>query len=462
VTRRLLAACLLVLLAAPARAGQGTTVWESGDLALELWGGVRQILRYGDQTDSERFAAEVFESLPSTTCFQADLFANCPGFDVVGERDAWQGLTRFRMGAEFRVSESLSATVVYDHELNYGILDTFEAGLRDDLGGRDTFIGAEGTITSSEHLEWNHRLYRGYLRFESEHVELIAGRQRVAWGVGRLWNPIDRFSAIGPLAIEGDQVLGIDGIDAKWLYDGFSYLEIVYAPGTSRDRARYAARLHGVVLDADLSLMGGVFQRAPTVGFDFARNIYGAAFRFEVVYTRPEHEVWKIDDAAPAPLDDFWQAVFSIDGTVPVGTGITLLLEHLYNGNALGFGSGKAGTLLPLFEAAPASTSPVPLPPGALGVAPGSIDLFGTSRVVSGSRNQTGFQASYDLLPELNVSALAIYDWDGQSAAFFPTLRYSPLDFAELTLGAQFFVGPKRSEYGSAQHQVYLLMEVFF
>ena len=456
--RGLLAACVALLLANPALAGQGTTVWESGELALEVWGGARQILRYGHQTDSERFAAEVFESLPSTTCFRADEFANCPGFDAVGERDAWQGLTRFRVGAEFHATSALSATVVYDHELDYGILDTFEAGLAGDLGGRDTFIGAEGTITSSEHLEWSHRLYRGYLRFESEHVELMVGRQRVAWGVGRLWNPIDRFSAIGPLAIEGDQVLGIDAIDAKWLYDGFSYLELVYSPGTSRDRARYAARLHGVVLDSDLSLMGGVFQRAPTIGFDFARNLQGAAFRFEVIYTRPKHEVWKIGDAAPAPVDDYWQAVFSIDGTLSVGSGVTLLLEHLYNGNALGFGSGKAGPLLPLFEAAP----PVPLSQGAPSVQPGSIDLFGTSRVVSGGRNQTGFQASYDLLPELMISALAIYDWDGKSAAFFPTLRYSPLDFAELTLGAQFFVGPKLSEYGSAEHQVYLLVELFF
>lgn len=456
--RGLLVAAALFLLAGSARAGQGTPVWEWGELSLELWGSARQIVRFGDQTDSERFQTELLESLPATTCVRADQFANCPAFDVVGERGAWQGLTRFRMGADFRMHPMLSATVVYDHELNYGILDTFEAGLRRDLVDRNTFLGAEGVLTSSEHLEWSHRLYRGYLRFESEHVELIVGRQRVAWGVGRLWNPIDRFSAVGPLAIEGDQVLGIDSIDAKWSYDGFSYLELVYSPGTSRDRARYAARLHGVAFDADLSLMGGVFEKAPTIGFDFARNLLDAAVRFEVVYTRPEHEVWKIDEAAPGPVEDFWQAVFSIDGTVPLGSGLTLLFEHLYNGNALGFGSGKAGPLLPFFEAGP----PSPLAPNTPGVQRGSADLFGTSRVVSGGRNQTGFQASYDLMPELSVSALAIYDWDGKSAAFFPTLRYSPLDFAEITLGAQFFVGPRLSEYGSAEHQAYLLVELFF
>jgi hypothetical protein len=459
-----IAASFLLLVAEPVAAGQGTTVWESksGGAALNLWGSVREILRYGDQTSSKAFAAGVLASLPATTCFSAAEFANCPAFDVVGQRESWQGLTRFRIGAELRINDYLSGTVVYDNELGYGILDTFEAQVRESFAEAGSFFGAEQIITSSDRFEWGHALYRGYLRFESEHVELIVGRQRVAWGVGRLWNPIDRFSAIGPLAIEADQVRGIDSIDAKWLYDGFNYLELVYAPGTNRDRARWAARLHGVAWDADLSIMGGVFQKAPTVGIDFARNVGGAALRFELVYTDPQLPVWKLGAPAPAPLDDFFQAVVSIDGTLPIGNGITLLLEHLYNGNGLGFGYGKAGPLLPFFESAPGSTSPVPLPPGQPSVQPGSIDLFGTSRVVSGSHNQTGFQASYDLLPELQISTVVLYDWEGQSAAFFPTLRYSPFDFAEITLGAQFFVGPRLSEYGSAQHQVYLLAEVFF
>ena len=453
---------LALLLVAPVRAGQGTTVWESGDAALNLWGSVREIVRYGDQTSAKAFAAELLASLPATTCFSSTEFANCPAFDVVGQRESWQGLTRFRVGAELRANDFLSATLVYDLELGYGILDTFEAQLRENVADEGSFMGAEQIISSSDRFASGQRLYRGYLRFESEHVELTVGRQRVAWGVGRLWNPIDRFSAIGPLAIEPDQVRGIDSIDAKWLYDGFNYLELVYAPGTSRDRARFAARLHGVAWDADLSIMGGVFQKAPTLGIDFARNLGGAALRFELVYTDPSLLVWKILTPAPAPVDDFFQAVVSLEGTLPIGRGITLLVEHLYNGNGLGFGYGKAGRLLPFFESAPASQSPVPLPPGTPSVRPGSIDLFGTSRVVSGSHNQTGFQASYDLLPELQVSTVILYDWEGQSAAFFPTFRYSPFDFAEITLGAQLFVGPHLSEYGSAQHQVYLLAEIFF
>lgn len=465
-SRRFVAGLIAVLAAGSAQAGQGTTVWESGGASLRLWGGVREIFGYSKGTDAEGFEGVIAATVAQndTICVDARRFANCPAFDLVNEKNSFQGFTRLRIGGELRANDMFSATLVYDHELLYGTLDTLETGLRDTFRERDTFMGAEGVIMDRQHFEWTHRLYRAYASFESERVEIDIGRQRVAWGVARLWNPMDRFSAIGPLAIEGDQIPGIDAIDARWLFDGFSFLELVYAPGTNSDRARYAARLHGVLWDTDLSLMGGVFQRAPTVGFDFARNLGGAAIRLEAVYTDPDLPVWKIDEPEPAPLDDFWQVVLSIDGSLDLGSGLSLLLEYLYNGNALGFGRGKAGPLLPLFESGPAGDSPLPLPepPPARSVRPGSVDLFGTSRVVTRSRHLTGFQLGYDVLPELRGQMLVIYDWEGTSAAFFPTLVYTPLDFMEVTLGFQGFVGPKRSEYGNLANQVYLLVDFFF
>jgi len=70
---------------------------------------------------------------------------------------------------------------------------------------------------------------------------------------------------------------------------------------------------------------------------------------------------------------------------------------------------------------------------------------FGGSRVITNSANLTGFQLGTDLTPELRIDGLSIYDWDGESASFFPTL------------GAQLFVGPRRSQFGNAEPLGYLL-----
>ena len=151
------------------------------------------------------------------------------------------------------------------------------------------------------------------------------------------------------------------------------------------------------------------------------------------------------------------QLVVSADYLFDVGDGLYVLLEHFYNGNALGFGEGKAGTFLPLFE-----SEDVPGLPGVSQIVPGTTELFGGSRVVTFAENQTGGQLGYDVTPELRAELLSIYDWNGESAAFFPTFRWTPTGWLELTVGGQFFVGPRLSQYGDREHLGYLLAEVFF
>jgi hypothetical protein len=462
VVRVAAATAALVCLAAPSWSS-AVELWSHGAASLSVGGEVRQIGLYTRQTGAEDFAGAIAADLAAhnTTCVVAAEFANCPAFDTVGETDVGQGLTRLRVEAELRVTEWLYAVAVYDNEAQYGVVDTLEAQLGSEIGS-ESFLGAEGVLSSGEHHEWRHALYRGYVKLETERFELGVGRQRIAWGVGRLWTPIDRFSALPPLSIQPDETRGIDSIDGRFNFDGFNYFQFVYAPGSSRREERWALRLHGVLLDADLSLMGGMFEEAPTVGFDFARNLWDAAIRLEAVFTSPEHEVWKIGDPAPAKLSDYWQVVASVDINLDYGAGVYVLVEYLYNGNALGFGEGRAGPLLSLFAA-----TDVP-PNRALAAIRGpyvtgaTFDIFGSSRVVTSAAHQLGLQVGYDLTPELRGDFVTLIDMSGGSAAFFPNLGYSPLDSIELTFGVQLFAGPKRSQYGSSEPLVYLLVDWFF
>jgi hypothetical protein len=482
-----LAAAALAL-AASAGDGEARELWRRGELSLELSGSIRELALFGHETDTDRFMDAIVEDLESTpptdpflpTCLRAETFADCPAFDEVGEREVWQSLTRVRTRLDLLAPAGLSAVLVYDHELAAGTLDTLESELARGLAG-DTFLGAEDGVLDREHIRWRHLLYRAYLQLETERVELALGRQRIAWGVGRLWNPIDRFNAISPLAIEGDQSPGVDAVLARWAFDGFNFLEAVYAPGTSRDEARAALRFHGVLRDTDVSLMGGLFEKAPTAGLDLERNLGDAAVHLEAVYTDPEQEVWPIGAPGPREPGDFWQVVLSFDTNLDLGSGLTLLVEHLYNGNALGFGEGKAGRMLAFFEATdelppelaavlskfdpddfPFPIAPEDLIPPPPYVSAGSTAIFGSSRVASGARHQTGVSLGYDLTPELRGDLLAVFDWNGESAALLPSLRYSPTGSLELTAGVQLFVGPERSEYGSLRDRFYLLAELFF
>jgi hypothetical protein len=159
--------------------------------------------------------------------------------------------------------------------------------------------------------------------------------------------------------------------------------------------------------------------------------------------------------------DAFWEIVASVDMNFDVGSGVYVLLEHLYNGNALGFGGGLAGPSVELFEAT--ADAPFGVPPQ-LGpfVTPVTPARFAGSRVVSLAEHQTGLQVGTDLMPTLRGNLLVLYDWNGRSAAFAPSATFSGFNNADVTIGVQLFTGRKESQFGDAPGLAYALIEFFF
>jgi hypothetical protein len=453
VSRRAALALLLVgLVAGPAGARE---LWQRGEAKLEVTGSLRELVQGTRGTRNSEFE-QVLAANP-VSCSLVASFPDCPVWETVNETPVVTSLTRLRLRFDARATRHLSAVVSFDDEWRAGRLDTFESELGRALRP-PPFDDLTWNLVARHNFDWQQSLYRAYLFFESEHLELTVGRQRIPWGVGRLWNPIDRFNAIGPLAIQADESPGVDAVKARWLFSGFTYAEAVYALGHTRDDTRFAGRLHGVLHDVDYSAMAGLFEQAPTVGFDLASNLWNAAGRLEVVWTDPARRVRPFDTLRADSLPAYWQVVASVDYNFDIGTGLYTLVEYLYNGNALGFGRGAADGLLGLFQERDQAT---PLGPMRV-VAPGSADLFGGSQVVTNAPHLTGAQLSYDLTPELRGTFLTLYDWQGRSASFFPALTYSPTGWLELTLGVQSFAGSHLSQFGDAKALGFLLADVFF
>jgi hypothetical protein len=451
-----------------ASGAEGVELFRRGDFAVDLSGAVRSIGIATRGTRLEDFEAVAAASGP--ICLLAARFEECPAFHEVGRMRVWQSLLRARLQLDLQIAPSLSARIEYDNELVMGRLDTLE------LRGFDP-LAQERLLPFQEDLSnfdlgrdtrgvWRHELYRGWLDWETERFQLIVGRQRIPWGVGRLWNPIDRFNPIPPLAIEPNQSPGVDAVIATWFAGSAVALDAVYAPGDDGDEPAYAVRLHGLILDTDYSLMAGVFDDANTLGATLERNIGDTAIHIEAVYSEPDARFWPVGRSRSRRLPSYWQIVVSFDTNIDVGNGIYLLIEHLYNGNALGLGSGRAGSLLSLFEATAQAPPAVPrelqpLLPGPT-VQPIDADRLGGSRVVTFSRHQTGAMLGYELLPTLRGDLLMIYDWQGHSAAFAPLLTFAPRGDLELTLGLQLFTGRRASQYGQAQNLAFLSLEYFF
>lgn len=379
-----------------------------------------------------------------------------------------------RLDARLHFGARTSAQLSYDHEFEAGVLDSL---LRAPGALPQTALGLERNIyalglrrSDAARRNWRHRIYRGSFRYAGRRLEVKLGRQRIPWGVGRLWNPVDRFNAIGPLALESDQSPGVDALSLRWNFSGFQQLQAVHAPGPRSAESRSALRYAGLLGDVDFALSIGRFSGALGLGAELAGNWGESAWRLEAAWTEPRRAVWPIGAPAPAPPDSFFQITLGLDRQFNLGSGLYVMAEHLYDGNALGFGAGRAGNLLSFFESstAPPAWAALPAPgasaPGAppLFAAPASAARFAGSRVVSLSRHATGLQVGYDLAAALRGELLLICDWQGSSAVLSPALHFTGLNAASFSLGAQFFFGGAASQFGGRPVLAYALAEFFF
>jgi len=263
----------------------------------------------------------------------------------------------------------------------------------------------------------------------------VLGRQRIPLGKARLWNPTDLFNAISPLAIQGDQRIGQDAVRAKLRLAEGLWSEAIWSPQDDPDEHRGALRLEFGRTSVDASAFVGRFGLDWVFGGDFATNLGDAAVRGEATFTNLRRG------------DTLWQVVGSIDYQAPVGTGIYLLAEHLYNENTV---SAVPLSSIPAFPVVEVGLN-------ALVTGNPNID-----RITSIAKHQTGLQAGYDLTPLLRANALAIWDWNDHSVALFPVLGWSPRDDLELSVGAQFFVGQAGSQYGDATTLLFWQLDLFF
>ncbi len=412
-------AALLVLCGLLASRHASGAEFDRGDLRLELDGSVTSIYTFTRSVTTEDFV----EALPSEA----------------RRSDTWGLLTRARITAEGAWRDRVSGQVVYDNEMRNGtLLDSLGLAVGEQIGTQ-TWLNWDRGYSDHADGHWRHAIYRAWVRVEGDGVELTLGRQRIALGRGRLWNPEDLFNPIFPLAIEPGQRIGQDVAVARVRLLQGLWASAIWSPQDDPDDHRFAGRLDFQAPAVDAGVMAGRFRKDWVVGADFASNLGDAAIRGEATYT-------DLDRGGHV-----WQAVASIDYSFDVGNGVYALVEYLFNENT--FDSlDVAGSVPPSFTSKRVVR--------ALGRS--QIPLL--DRITTVNEHQTGVQLSYEFHPLLTGSALVLYDWNGASAAFAPALSFSPWADLVVSIGGQVFVGSAggKNDFGDTPGLFILSVEAYF
>jgi hypothetical protein len=227
-------------------------------------------------------------------------------------------LNRLRLELKGKLSEGVALDLQYDNELllgNYLRTGQFAAPKDprpDQYWNLDRNYGEGGSWYG------RHRLYRGNVTLSSGDTDLRLGRQRIAWGTGRFWSPVDLLNPLNPIALEREERPGVDAVLAEHKLGPLSRISAVYAPRQESGESSAALNWHSNAAGVDYSLIAGRFRRERVIGGDVATQLGGAGMRAELTHNER--------DGRPA----YRRAVLAMDYAFP--NTLTLSGELFYNG----------------------------------------------------------------------------------------------------------------------------------
>ncbi len=328
-------------------------------------------------------------------------------------------LNRLRVEAKGDLASGLALDLQYDNELLLGsYLDTEEfRALKDRVPPQ--YWRADANYFERGAVYGRHRLYRAAVTLTRGNVDLKLGRQRIAWGTGRFWSPLDILNPVNPLALEREERVGVDAALLEAKLGPLSRASLVYAPAPDRGSPSRAVQWHGNAAGVDTSLVVGRLLGLDIVGMDVASQIGDAGIRGEAARFRPS--------AGPA----FNRLMVGAD--YAFANGLTMSAELYYNG---------AG-------------SPAPAD---------CYDIAGlrTGRAASLATRCAGLYASYEITPLLKWVSYAVRNSDDRSHAIDSRLVWSIAPAADLTVGLQHFNGTRGSEFASLPTAFQLQLQWFF
>ncbi|MBI3284628.1 MAG: hypothetical protein HYZ65_07220 [Burkholderiales bacterium] len=325
-------------------------------------------------------------------------------------------LNRLRLKLQATLTAAVSLEVQYDNEILFGnYLRTAQFQLQKQVRPLQ-YWQSESNYLTRETLEGRQRWYRASIAVTHGDTDLKLGRQRIAWGTGRFWSPLDIINPIAPTQLERDERPGADAVLLERKFGPLARLSLVVAPLRAPGHASTALQYHDNYKAADYSIVFGELQQDRMLGIDIATQLGRAGLRGELTYTRPK--------LGPG----YRRSLIGID--YAFANSLTLTAEYYYNGRGAADAAAYDG-------------------------------LFG-GRILSLARNYAGFYAGYEITALLKWNNYAIVNLDDRSRYLSTDIVYSLRENLDWRLGLQSSGGRGGSEYGKLPPAYHTQLQWYF
>jgi len=291
------------------------------------------------------------------------------------------------------------------------------------------WLDMEHTVSTGTTNGYGIGAYRAWIGVEGDGGVVRAGRQRIAWGSGKLWNPTDVLNAFDPTSVERDERRGVDALYARAGVGALGQAELVWAPHDSWIDHSLLARGRANWEGWDAALMGGKVPGSTAsfvVGGDFAGAVLDGTLHGEVA---------RFDPGVGAP---YWKAGLGYDYNFASDTRWTWLKDTAFVFEVYHAGNGRLDPRRYDFAAL----------------------LAGREQGVG--QNYAGGTFSKDLHTLLKLECAAVVNADDNSTLAYPSLAWNAIPDLWLTAAWRRFGGDKLGEYGRQPNQAVLTAQYWF
>jgi len=251
-------------------------------------------------------------------------------------------------------------------------------------------------------------------------ADIVIGRQRIAWGTGRIWNPTDLFNPINPTSFAKIEKDGVDAVLTKLTFGDFTDLTLVYNPQEGWNTSNAGFRFRTNYAQYDISIVGGHFDKRVVMGGDFAGNLFQAGLRGEGILSADRHNL----------SSSFAKYILGID--YQFTSKLYGLMEYHFNGE------GAKDKL--------------------------AYDLLRLARgeTINVGRDYLALQASYLVHPLVNTMLSYMRNLDDKSQFVGLLVSCSVTDELAVALGGQLYVGDDFTEFWYYPGAVYVKADFYF
>ncbi|MFH1052456.1 MAG: hypothetical protein V1779_16175 [bacterium] len=281
---------------------------------------------------------------------------------------------------------------------------------------------ANEEISSGVNIIANHFIDMLYYKHFFDWGEVVLGRQVIAWGVGRVWQPTDLFNPLNPANFSKTERDGADALSSKIFIGDFTDLELVANFSEKIKNYNYGARFRTNYEEYDLSATAGYFDHRAVIGGYFAGNLFDAGFRGEAIYSMNEQDA----------DSNYIRGIIGLDYQFPHN--IYAMIEYQYNGE----GTLNKNEYLNYFA------------------------RLMNGEIQNVSRNYLAIMSSYQIHPLVSSSLMSITNLNDGSGMLGLSVGYNALQDLNLGLGTMFFYGGTGTEYSFYAPAFYLSAEYFF